>query len=169
MQHAKQQSETPVLIAIPYNIYAEATQKPGNFFDADDRMLPAQGKAHSWLVFTGASESRNIKFAEHGHEIHGGLLAIGAEGTAQTDAQRSALFDPKQSRPLTVSWEQGNRIKMLASTVEAESAEALQNQFPSAHVAVMDSTKSLQSACDQLQVQQRLGALFSDHTRSYDR
>lgn len=169
MQYAKQQSEPPVLIAIPYNMYAEATQRPGNFFDADDRLLPSQGKAHSWLIFTGASASQNVKFAEHGREMHHGLLTVSADGAAHDDHARANLFSNNASSPLTVSWEQGHRIKMLATTVEAESAEALAAQFPAAHVAVMDSTKSLQSACDQLQVQQRLGALFSDHKRSYER
>lgn len=165
MAHAKQQSEPPVLIAIPYNIYAEATQAPGNSFDANDRRLPTQGRAHSWLVFSGASESQNVAFAEHGREMHHGLLGLGAEGANHSDSVRAQLFSSAASTPLTVSWEQGTRIKMLATTVEAESAEALAAQFPSAHVAVMDSTKSLQSACDQLQVQQRLGALFSEYGR----
>ncbi len=165
MAHAKPQSEPPVLIAIPYNIYAAATQQPNNFFDAEDRLLPSQGKAHSWLIFTGASASQNVRFAEHGREMHHGLLAVGAEGAAHDEHARANLFSNDASNPLTVSWEQGHRIKMLATTVEAESAEALAAQFPAAQVAVMDSTQSLQSACDQLQVQQRLGALFSEHAR----
>lgn len=149
------QSLSTPLIAIAYDTYAAATQAPRNDFDDADRRAVGAGTAHTYLVFTGVGDPERVYGAQ---ELHQGFLGMATEGQTLSEENRSRLFQTKACFPLSVSKDQGHRVKMLASMVETDSPEALKRMF-GGNVEVMESVTELRTACDQLQVHQRAGLL----------
>lgn len=155
MQQVRPQSLSTPLIAIAYDTYAAATQAPRNDFDATDRLNPVQNPQR-YLLFTGVGDPEHVWSAK---ELHQGFLGIASEGVAHSEENRQRLFMTDACYPLTVSQSQGQRVKMLASEIDAPSPEALKAAFPHGNVQVMDTVAELRHACDSLQVHQRAGLL----------